>query len=139
MPASATPWSTSDRSACSKAAIILGIATVLAWDCAASAAGVDPGHSAAAQQGRGVGGHTGMEGGTKLARAVDPTRARLEQLSELEMKTFYARCSQEGVARRLDGGEAMACSIGYDVLLRKYFDGDFERLLAWSRHASELR
>jgi hypothetical protein len=68
-----------------------------------------------------------------LTARHDPMRVRLEQLSEGEMKSFYSRCSEEGVARRLDGGEAMACSIGYDVLLNKHFSGDFERLLLWSR------
>jgi hypothetical protein len=79
-----------------------------------------------------------MEGDATLAHAGDPTRARLEQLSEREMKRFYTRCPQDGKAHRLDGGEAMACSIGYDVLLKKHFAGDFERLLRWSRHASDL-
>jgi hypothetical protein len=140
MPASAKPWSASNRNACGKAAIILGIATVLwlAWYCAASAAAGGPGESAAFQQGSRHGQRTGMERDTTLARAVDSTRARLEQLSEREMKTFYARCSQHGMVGRLDGGEAMACSIGYDILLEKHFAGDFERLLRWSRSAGEL-
>jgi hypothetical protein len=35
----------------------------------------------------------------------------------------------------------MACSVGYDVLLKKHFGGDFEQLLAWSRsvQAAEMR
>ena len=143
MPASAKPSNASNnhRSACSKAATILAIATVLwiAWYCAASAARNTVGDSAATQQGGSVVARTGMAGDMKLAHAVDTMRARLEQLSEREMKTFYTRCSQEGVARRLDGGEAMACSIGYDVLLKKHFAGDFERFLVWSRRAGELR
>lgn len=63
----------------------------------------------------------------------DAMRAWLESLPEPAVKEFYARCSQESVERRLDGGEAMVCSIGYDVLLRKHFAGDFARLHAWSR------
>jgi hypothetical protein len=63
----------------------------------------------------------------------DAMRTRLEAMPESSVKDFYARCSQESVERRLDGGEAMACSIGYDVLLRKHFGGDFGRLHAWSR------
>ena len=49
------------------------------------------------------------------------------------MKEVYARCSQAVIERRLDGGEAMTCSIGYDVLLKKHFAGNFDLLLAWSR------
>lgn len=116
----------------SKASIILGIAAAiwLAWYCVAVAATkpapVTPLGDLAPVE------WTRVEAGN--ARAIeDPVRARLERLSEREMKQFYSRCSQEGAERRLDGGEAMACSIGYDVLLNKHFDGDFERLLSWSR------
>src|SRR5262245_26744822 len=63
----------------------------------------------------------------------DPARAAIERLSEHEIKAFYARCSQEAADRKLDGGEAMSCSIGYDVLLNKHFSGNFNLLLAWSR------
>jgi len=67
--------------------------------------------------------------------AGDSSREGLDRLAEEELKAFYVRCSGQSIERRLDGGEAMACSIGYDVLLKKYFGGDFERLLAWSRAA----
>jgi hypothetical protein len=60
-------------------------------------------------------------------------RARLEAMPETDVKAFYARCSDASSERRLDGGEAMACSIGYEVLLQKHFNGDFEGLLSWSR------
>jgi len=63
----------------------------------------------------------------------DPTLQAPAQLWEHELKAFYVRCSEQSIERRLDGGEAMACSIAYEVLLRKYFGGDFEVLLAWSR------
>jgi hypothetical protein len=68
--------------------------------------------------------------------AMDAMRVRLEQLSEHELKLFYARCSQEGVDRRLDGGEAIACSMAYEVLLKTHFAGDFHNLLSWSRTSS---
>lgn len=111
-----------------KASAILVVAASvwLAWYCGAvaatkpvAAAGFGGAITAARAEGAGV--------------LEDPLRARLEQLSEQEMKAFYTRCSQAGIERHLDGGEAMACSVGYDVLLNKHFDGDFERLLTWSR------
>jgi hypothetical protein len=119
MPASAKPESTWTRNACAKAAIILGMATVLwlAWYCAASAAAGGLGNLAATLPGSAVVQRTGMSPDATLALAADPTRARLEQLSEREMTAFYTRCSRSGMAGRLDGGEAMACSIGYDILL----------------------
>ena len=63
----------------------------------------------------------------------DPVRGAIERLSEHEIKAFYVRCSQEGAERKLDGSEAMICSVGYDVLLNKHFAGNFDLLLAWSR------
>ena len=57
----------------------------------------------------------------------------MERLSEREIKALYMRCSLEAAERRLDGGEAMICSVGYDVLLRKHFSGNFDSLLTWSR------
>ena len=74
-----------------------------------------------------------LTNGSEAMALGDPIRDALEQLSEHELKTFYSRCSQESVERRLDGGEAMACSISYDVLLNKHFSGDFKNLVAWSR------
>jgi hypothetical protein len=64
---------------------------------------------------------------------TDFVRAALDRLSEHELKAFYAGCSHQSIERRLDGAEAMACSIAYDVLLKKYFGGDFSILLIWSR------
>ena len=63
----------------------------------------------------------------------DPILEAPAQLSEHELKAFYVRCSEQSIERRLDGGEAMACSIAYEILLSKHFGGDFELLLAWSR------
>ena len=63
----------------------------------------------------------------------DPVRSAMERLSEREIKALYMRCSLEAVERNLDGGEAMICSVGYDVLLRKHFSGNFDSLLTWSR------
>ena len=77
-----------------------------------------------------------VEKTVNLRAEGDSLRERLERLSEHEVKRFYARCSQDGIDGRLDGAEAMACSVSYDVLLRKHFAGDFERLLLWSRQAA---
>jgi hypothetical protein len=126
-----------------KASFILGIAAALwlAWYCAASAAMANPPEAPRKQQHRTLMQPAGLESGKSINPGFDSVRARLERLSEREMKLFYSRCSQEGLSRRLDGGEAMACSIGYDVLLKKHFAGDFERLLHWSRsqRAAETR
>jgi hypothetical protein len=126
-----------------KASFILGIAAALwlAWYCAVSAAVGNSREAPSARQYRTLMQPVGLESGKSINPGLDSVRARLERLSERDMKLFYSRCSQEGLSRRLDGGEAIACSIGYDVLLKKHFAGDFERLLHWSRsqRAAETR
>jgi len=67
------------------------------------------------------------------AGSIDSMRDRLERLSEREAKQFYLGCSGAATRGRLSGGQATACSVGYDVLLQRHFGGDFHALLAWSR------
>ena len=120
------------------ASVILGVATVLwlvsfyvattIFEPVAQATPVDRAQSHAGQ--------TRLQVRAGSSGALDAMRARLEQLSEHELKLFYARCSQEGIDRRLDGGEAIACSIAYEVLLKTHFAGDFHNLLSWSRTSS---
>lgn len=87
------------------------------------------------RQARAEGPGGGWGAATKLQpqMSLDALRARLEAAGAEELKLLYLRCSQETLERRLDAGEAMACSVVYDVLLRNYFGGDFVQLLAWSR------
>jgi len=67
------------------------------------------------------------------AAAADGLRGRLEALTASQIQVVYLNCSNEAKKRRLDGGEAMMCSVAYDVLLKRHFGGKFEALLAWSR------
>lgn len=66
-------------------------------------------------------------------RSIDAVRARIEGFSEPEAKRFYLGCSGAAIRQHLDRAGVAACSIGYDVLLRHHFGGDFDALLAWSR------
>ncbi len=70
---------------------------------------------------------------TEVALSIDSARAGIEALSEREAKQFYLDCSHAALRGRLGSGETAVCSIGYDVLLRRHFGGDFHALLAWSR------
>lgn len=127
---------TKPRNVVTKSLSILGIATAiwLIWYCAlAIALGAAEREAPELSYGAVQAGHLQL---ASTGDRTDLLRARFEQLSEHDMKAFYARCSEEGMARRLDGGEAMACSVGYDVLLKKHFAGDFQRLLQWSRRTS---
>jgi hypothetical protein len=69
----------------------------------------------------------------EVAVAGDPIRARIEGFSEPVAKQFYLGCSNAAMRGRLGGAETEACSIGYDVVLKRHFGGDFHALLAWSR------
>ena len=77
--------------------------------------------------------HPSAQSGAASTGAGESLRARFERLPAGEVKRYYARCSRESSARRLEGGEAMACSVAYEVLLTAYFDNDFHALLQWSR------
>lgn len=78
---------------------------------------------------------------TARAQAMDPIVAsdhkslsvQLEAISERELKRAYLRCSREAVQRTLGFGGIASCSIVYETLLRRLFEGDFYALIAWSR------
>jgi hypothetical protein len=85
-----------------------------------------------------IGPDVGLAAGPRLetsevVMAHDSVRAGIEALSEREAKQFYLDCSRAALGGRLSNGETAACSIGYDVLLKRHFGGDFHALLAWSR------
>ena len=46
-----------------------------------------------------------------------------------ELKRKYLACDREATTRRLGPGEAQGCSLVAEALLRRGFEGDFERLL----------
>jgi len=56
-----------------------------------------------------------------------------EPLSIERLKTVYLACNEASERGELGLGEIMHCSVVYEELKRRAFDGDFERLLAWSR------
>jgi hypothetical protein len=55
------------------------------------------------------------------------------------LKQAYLACNDAALQRALGGGEAAICSVIYEALKRRAFDGDFQRLLAWSRAADAER
>lgn len=50
-----------------------------------------------------------------------------------ELKIAYLGCSRSALDGGLSKPGIMGCSVVYEELKRRAFDGDFERLLAWSR------
>ena len=65
--------------------------------------------------------------------AQDQIMVRLEGLSDSGLKAFYLHCSRAAAKRSLGSGGIAVCSIGYELLLRRTFGGDFNALLAWWR------
>jgi hypothetical protein len=55
------------------------------------------------------------------------------ELSIEQLKQLYLSCNREALDRHLGKAEIMRCSMVYEELKHRAFDGDFDRLLAWSR------
>jgi len=49
-----------------------------------------------------------------------------------ELKRVYLSCDRAAISGRLSIAGIMYCSIVYEELKRRGFDGDFDKLLAWS-------
>ena len=49
------------------------------------------------------------------------------------LRAVFMRCSAQAGNELLDLGSAVACSDGYEALLKREFNGDFQALLAWWR------
>lgn len=73
----------------------------------------------------------GTEHRAEVALQADPTIG--------ELKALYLRCSDAALQGRLASAEIGQCSIVYEELKRRAFDGDFDRLLAWSRAQAAMR
>ena len=78
---------------------------------------------------------SGVEAGESTRTSAHAARlvSAFRDVPEQELKSFYRNCSRAAVAGSLSSGEIALCSIGYEVLLQRAFDGDFRALLAWSR------
>jgi hypothetical protein len=73
--------------------------------------------------------------GRNQATAVRQSQADspLEALSKPRLKSLYLSCSRAASEQMLTGSEIAACSVVYETLLTRVFDGDFHALLAWSK------
>lgn len=58
---------------------------------------------------------------------------RLKDVSIDELKSVYLTCSRAAIDRHLGSPAIMQCSVVYEELKRRAFDGDFHKLLAWSQ------
>lgn len=55
------------------------------------------------------------------------------------LKVAYNECNEEALRQLLGPGEAAVCSMIYEAVKRRVFDGDFARLIAWSKAAAAER
>ena len=57
--------------------------------------------------------------------------AGVEQVSVEELKANYLACEASASLGRLVGGDAMYCSIIYEELKERAFEGDFQQIRNW--------
>jgi hypothetical protein len=81
-----------------------------------------------------------LAGALPCARAEPAAEFAAASIDQL--KVAYLGCSRSALDGGLSKPGIMRCSILYEELKRRAFDGDFDRLLAWSRaqqsaHAAE--
>lgn len=69
----------------------------------------------------------------RAVEASERLHALLSAMPEGQLKQVNLNCARESGKRRLSSEEALPCSIAFDVLLKRGFDGDIDRLVAWWR------
>jgi hypothetical protein len=60
-------------------------------------------------------------------------------LTVAELKAIYLDCDRRAMRGVLGAGEAGVCSVAYEELKKRAFDGDFDKFLAWSRTQSNVK
>jgi hypothetical protein len=59
--------------------------------------------------------------------------AALRELPEKNLKALYLQCARASTQGSIGSNDIALCSIGYEILLKRTFGGDFFALLAWWR------
>jgi hypothetical protein len=73
------------------------------------------------------------------ASAEHPLLGRQERLAQFEtlpetcLKTMVVECSTVASQQMLDAASAASCSMSYEALLKRSFNGNFQEMLAWWR------
>lgn len=58
----------------------------------------------------------------------------MQTLSEPDLKSLYRRCLNASLQGMLSTPEIVLCSTASEILLKRVFSGDFDALVAWSKH-----
>ena len=75
----------------------------------------------------------------QVAAEGSAATAHIQQLADTDLKEFYLRCNRAALRGGLGSGEAALCSVGYETLLKRTFEGDFRALLDWRRAQDAAR
>lgn len=62
-----------------------------------------------------------------------PLSEQINSASIEELKALYLACDRASTAEALTRADVKMCSTIYEALKHRAFDGDFDKLLAWSR------
>jgi hypothetical protein len=57
--------------------------------------------------------------------------SRVSSMSIEDLKGIYLGCEQAATTRKLNGGDVIYCSLVYEELKEKAFEGDFRRIKSW--------
>ena len=76
---------------------------------------------------------------TVLLATLQSTTAYSQAPSIPQLQAAYLACSESAERGDMGRAEIIYCSVLYEELKRRAFDGDFERLLAWSRSEAGRR
>lgn len=68
---------------------------------------------------------------------ADPVLAAVSALPLERLKSTYLACDRASSQAMLDAATFSRCAMVGETLLRRGFDGDFERLIAWWRAEKE--
>jgi hypothetical protein len=74
-----------------------------------------------------------MLAASAMPAAQSDTLGELNSVPIDQLSSTYLSCSSAATSGRLDTAAIMQCSVAYEVLKRRAFGGDFEKLLAWSK------
>lgn len=70
---------------------------------------------------------------TTAMAGVNDDRKALNDVPVGTLKEAYLSCERASSEGFLGGADAMRCSVIYEALKARAFDGDFQRLLLWSQ------
>lgn len=80
----------------------------------------------------------GLASTMSSAQVTDARYEEFDHLSIAQLKSAYLDCERASVRGHLTRVGIMQCSIVYETLKERAFEGDFERLLAWSRAQPDI-